>query len=83
MIIEKALSVGIGGVDAQDIRHALSGLEIKQYTVIAGLGGRPITKASLDDLFNKAVVDDIRGLTFLDLDQELVDAEMKREAGQS
>ena len=28
-------------------------------------------------------VDDIRGLTFLDLDQELVDAEMKREAGQS
>ena len=83
VIIEKALSVGIGGIVAQDIRHSLTGLGISQYTVIAGLGGRPITKASLDELFKLAVVDDIRALTFLDLDQELVDAEMKREAGQS
>jgi len=83
VIVEKALAVGIGGIVAQDIRRALSGLSIAQYTVIAGLGGRPITKASLDDLFDLAVVDDIRALTFLDLDQELVDAEMKREAGQS
>jgi len=82
VIVEKALAVGIGGIVAQDIRRALSGLSIAQYTVIAGLGGRPITKASLDDLFDLAVVDDIRALTFLDLDQELVDAEMKREAGQ-
>ena len=81
VIVEKALAVGIGGIVAQDIRRALSGLAIAQYTVIAGLGGRPITKASLDDLFDLAVVDDIRALTFLDLDQELVDAEMKREAG--
>ena len=60
---------------------ALAGISIDKYSVIAGLGGRPITKESLHELFTKAINEDIRALTFLDLDQELVDRELVREAG--
>ncbi len=81
IIIEKAFSVGIGGIVADNIRMALAGISIDKYSVIAGLGGRPITKESLHELFTKAINEDIRALTFLDLDQELVDRELVREAG--
>ena len=81
IIIEKAFSVGIGGIVADNIRMALAGISIDKYSVIAGLGGRPITKESLHELFTKAINEDIRALTFLDLDQELVDRELMREAG--
>ena len=40
VVVEKAFSVGIGGVVATDVRTALDGASIKDYTVIAGLGGR-------------------------------------------
>jgi pyruvate ferredoxin oxidoreductase alpha subunit len=47
--------------------------------VVAGLGGRPITAASLRGLFEDAVADRLgRELTFLDLDRELVDRELRR-----
>ena len=81
IIIEKAFSVGIGGIVADNIRMALAGISIDKYSVIAGLGGRPITKESLHELFTKAINEDIRALTFLDLDQELVDRELVREVG--
>lgn len=81
IIIEKAFAVGIGGIVADNIRMALAGISIDKYSVIAGLGGRPITKESLHELFTKAINEDIRALTFLDLDQELVDRELVREAG--
>ena len=81
IIIEKAFAVGIGGIVADNIRMALAGISIDKYSVIAGLGGRPITKESLHELFTKAIIEDIRALTFLDLDQELVDRELVREAG--
>lgn len=81
VIVEKAFAVGIGGIVADNVRMALSGLALKDYTVIAGLGGRPITKASLHALFDQAVRDELKPLTFLDLDQELVDRELIREKG--
>lgn len=81
VIVEKAFAVGIGGIVADNMRMALSGLALKDYTVIAGLGGRPITKASLHALFDQAVRDELKPLTFLDLDQELVDRELIREKG--
>jgi len=49
------------------------------YTVIAGLGGRPITKASLQALFHQSFNDSLEPLTFLDLDQDLVEREIIRE----
>jgi pyruvate ferredoxin oxidoreductase alpha subunit len=48
------------------------------YTVIAGLGGRPITKASLRGLFAEAAADRLQELTFLDIDWDVVDRELAR-----
>ena len=45
VVLEKSLSVGLGGVVSTDVRLALSGLQLHGYTVVAGLGGRAITKA--------------------------------------
>ena len=78
VVLEKALAVGIGGIVAANVRMALSGIRIRGYTVIAGLGGRPITKDSLRRLFLEARDDKLEPLTFLDLDHELVEAELQR-----
>ena len=78
VVLEKALAVGIGGPVSSNVRMALSGLVIHAYTVIAGLGGRPITKTSLHTLFDQAALDELEPLTFLDLDHELVDRELAR-----
>src|SRR5208282_2845922 len=51
LVLEKALAVGIGGIVSANVRMALAGVTLHGYTVIAGLGGRPITKASLRQLF--------------------------------
>ncbi len=80
VVLEKALAVGIGGIVSANVRMALSGLDLHGYTVIAGLGGRPITKRSLHGLFADAVADRLAPLSFLDMDWDVVEAEMKRMA---
>lgn len=79
--VEKNISLGVGGVVASQCRAALSvhGKPIRDYEVIAGLGGRNITKKSLNDVIDKAEADELEHLTFLDLDMELVEAELERE----
>ena len=49
-------------------------------TVIAGLGGRAITKASLRDLFRRGAAGRLEPLTFLDLKTHLIDQELERMA---
>jgi pyruvate ferredoxin oxidoreductase alpha subunit len=83
VVLEKALAVGIGGIVSANVRMAQSqaaqaGTQLHGYTVIAGLGGRAITKASLLALFRRAAADDLPPLTFLDLNTDLVDAELQR-----
>jgi pyruvate ferredoxin oxidoreductase alpha subunit len=78
VVLEKTLAVGIGGVASLNVRIALQGLPAHVYTVIAGLGGRPITKASLRPLFRDAIGDSLGLLTFLDLDRALVERELER-----
>ncbi|MFZ0180388.1 MAG: pyruvate ferredoxin oxidoreductase [Candidatus Dormiibacterota bacterium] len=78
VVIEKALAVGIGGVVSLDVRVALSGMNQAVHTVIAGLGGRPITTTSLHRLLRSAVVGDLAETTFLDLDRGLVERELSR-----
>jgi len=78
VVLEKALAVGIGGIVSANVRMALSGIHLHGYTVIAGLGGRPITKESLHRLFADAIEDELEPLTFLDLDREVVDRELRR-----
>jgi pyruvate ferredoxin oxidoreductase alpha subunit len=80
VVLERALAVGIGGIVAANVRMALSGVRLHGYTVIAGLGGRAITKASLRDLFTRAGRDELEPLTFLDLNTGLVQRELDRTA---
>jgi pyruvate ferredoxin oxidoreductase alpha subunit len=78
VVLEKALAVGIGGIVSANVRMALAGLQLHGYTVIAGLGGRAITKASLRGLFADAVADRLEPLTFLDMDWDVVNRELAR-----
>ena len=81
VVLEKALAVGIGGIVSANVRMALSGIQLHGYTVIAGLGGRPIKKASLRRLFAEAIADELKPLTFLDMDWDLVQRELERQRG--
>ncbi len=78
VVLEKCLAVGIGGIVSDGVRKALSGLTLKGYTVIAGLGGRAITMKSLHALFEKAQRDELEQLNFLDLNWEVVNRELAR-----
>jgi pyruvate ferredoxin oxidoreductase alpha subunit len=78
VVLEKALAVGIGGIVSANVRMALAGIQLHGYTVIAGLGGRPITKASLRGLFVDAAADCLEPLTFLDMDWDVVNREFAR-----
>jgi pyruvate ferredoxin oxidoreductase alpha subunit len=78
VVLEKALAVGIGGIVSANVRMALAGIQLHGYTVIAGLGGRPITKASLSGLFADAHADRLEPLTFLDMDWDVVNRELER-----
>jgi pyruvate ferredoxin oxidoreductase alpha subunit len=58
---------------------ALSARRQRVYTVIAGLGGRAITKASLLKLFREARADALESVTFLDLNWDVVNRQLARE----
>jgi pyruvate ferredoxin oxidoreductase alpha subunit len=79
VVFEKCLAVGLGGIVASNVRMAHRGLTSPVYAVIGGLGGRPITQASLRELFQKAMADDLEETTFLDLKQDVVNHEMDRD----
>lgn len=78
IVLEKALAAGVGGILAQDVRIALAQGGARVHTVIAGLGGRPITAASLRALLEQGEQDALSALTFLDLNSELVERELER-----
>ena len=79
VVVEKTFAVGIGGILATDVRTAMDGISIIDYTGVAGLGGRPITRKSLQDVFEKAGRDELPPLTFLDLDWNIVNKQLERE----
>jgi pyruvate ferredoxin oxidoreductase alpha subunit len=78
VVVEKAFSVGFGGVLSTDVAMALTGLTVPVATVVAGLGGRPITKSSLRSIFEAADAGELERLTFLDLDRPVVERELER-----
>ncbi|WP_153109599.1 pyruvate ferredoxin oxidoreductase [Propionivibrio limicola] len=79
VVLEKYFALGSGGVLAADVQMALGKNGGEIYSVIAGLGGRPITKKSLRGLLEMAVRDELVQLTFLDLDRTLVAKQLARE----
>lgn len=80
VVLEKSFSVGLGGVVSTDVRLAMTGIGLKGFTVVAGLGGRAITKASLHRTLREAIADTLPQLTFMDLDWRIVNRQLEREA---
>ena len=80
VVVEKAFSVGFGGVLSTDVAMATRGSGSSLYTVVAGLGGRPITRRSIETLLAAAAEDQLEPLTFLDLDVGVVQREQARMA---
>ncbi|MBN9096758.1 MAG: hypothetical protein J0I49_01365 [Pseudonocardia sp.] len=81
VVIDRALAPGTGGILAADVRAALTGVAVPVYTVVAGLGGRAITRRSLGEMLLRAERDELEPLSFLDLDDARVDRELARAAG--
>jgi len=79
VVLEKSLAVGLGGIVSTNVRTSYTGLADAVHTVIAGLGGRAITKASLARVFGEAIAGGLEPLTFLDLDRAIVERQLARE----
>ncbi len=80
VVVERAFAVGIGGIVGQNVRLSLSGSPADVYDVVAGLGGRAITKRSLHTLLGDVLRRQLEPdrLVFLDLDWGLVERELQR-----
>jgi pyruvate ferredoxin oxidoreductase alpha subunit len=81
VVIEKAFAVGLDGIVSQNVRNALEGASersIPVHTVVAGLGGRPISRASLVRLLTEAARRGLPQMSFLDLNTGLVERELAR-----
>ncbi len=78
VVIEKSLAVGMGGPLANNVDLALRNVAgaPQVHSVIAGLGGRPITRASLHRTLRRALVQPWEGSHFLDLNEEIVAKEL-------
>lgn len=74
VVLERAVAAGMGGIVTADVRGSVPATPIT--TVIAGLGGRAVTKKSLRALFADAVADQLEPLTFLDLKRDVVQREL-------
>jgi len=75
VVLERALAPGSGGIVTGDIQAALAAWDLRISTVVAGLGGRAVTRKSLRGLLQAS---DLPPLTFLDLNTGLVEAEVAR-----
>ena len=82
VVIEKCFAVGIGGIVSREVRSAVRNRPQPVLTVVAGLGGRAITKASLNKLLLEAIDEKLELLTFLDLDWDIVNRVLDREKKQ-
>jgi pyruvate ferredoxin oxidoreductase alpha subunit len=80
VVIEKAFAVGGRGVLGAQVEALVSDRGTRTYTVVAGLGGRPIPEASLRRVFGEAIRGELGAMSFLDLDRGVVDRELARRA---
>ncbi len=79
IVVEKCFAVGVGGILAINLRLALDGTGQPVRTLVAGLGGRAITMGSLARAFERGMADQLEAMTFLDLDEALVERVLERE----
>jgi pyruvate ferredoxin oxidoreductase alpha subunit len=78
VVVEKAFSIGFGGVLTTDVATATHDADLSLSTVVAGLGGRAITQHSLERMLADATNGRLDRLTFLDLDHGIIERERAR-----
>jgi pyruvate ferredoxin oxidoreductase alpha subunit len=76
VVLERAFSVGAGAIVGQNVRTALADGATPVYDVVAGLGGRPVTRRSVHRLLDDVL--DQHRVNFLDLNREVVERELAR-----
>jgi pyruvate ferredoxin oxidoreductase alpha subunit len=81
VIIERAFSIGFGGVLSTDVALAIADAKARISTVVAGLGGRAVPEASIAAVIEDAMADSLEALRFVDLDRSVVERELARMAG--
>ena len=82
VVLEKSLAVGLGGIVSSNVRTSYAGRADAVHTVVAGLGGRAITRDALRRTFDAALEGKLAPITFLDLDYALVERALAREREQ-
>jgi pyruvate ferredoxin oxidoreductase alpha subunit len=80
VVVNRAVAVGSGSILGQDVRLALADAATTVYDVVAGLGGRPVTRHGVRALLEDVLADrlDPGWLQFVDLDEERIDREVHR-----
>jgi len=83
VVLERSLAPGSGGVVTEDLRTALATGDGGPrntiiHSVIAGLGGRPVTRDSLRGMISSAEQGALPEFSFLDLDTHLAEGELTR-----
>jgi pyruvate ferredoxin oxidoreductase alpha subunit len=78
VVIEKSFAVGMDGQLANNVDLALRNTPAapQVHSVVAGLGGRAITRASLHRVFRRAMAQPWEGAHFLDLNEEIIGKEL-------
>ena len=78
VVIEKSFAIGMGGQLANNVDLALRNVAAAPlvHSVIAGLGGRAITRSSLHRVLRRAPVEAWAGPHFLDLNESIVAREL-------
>ena len=78
VVIEKSFAIGMGGQLANNVDLALRNTPHapQVHSVIAGLGGRPITRQSLHKVLRRALMQPWEGAHFLDLNEQIVAKEL-------
>lgn len=80
LVVDRALGAGSGGVVMMDVVCAVRDMALDVRSVIAGLGGRAITKASVAKIVRATADGVLADTTFMDLDEDLVRRQLEREA---
>ena len=78
VVVEKSLAIGMGGPLANNVDLALRNVAGAPHvhSIIAGLGGRAITRAALHRALRRAFIQPWEGSHFLDLNEDIVAKEL-------
>lgn len=79
VVLDRSISPGAEGPLVTDVSMALDGSAVRTYSVIAGLGGRPITKASIYSVLKRAREGALASRTYLDLNEAVIRREARLE----